>query len=188
MGELLVVFVFFAFVVGLAFIRTVPPNTIQIIDRNTHYLKTKRHGMYFFNPATDKVTTEISRRQITKSYADNFETHDGYIVRVFFSVTYHANDLDEVIRTLSLARRSIDDVMNGSIYWATNNLSIKDFQNKSIVLLSEAKPQLISEASELEITIDGFYINGIQLLPKGANAIPFKPHTSTQSSGPIRFY
>lgn len=188
MGDFIFIFIIFAFFIFIAFIRFVPANTIQIIDRNTHYLKTKRYGMYFFNPATDKVTTEISRRQITKHYADNFETHDGKIVRVDFTVSYHANDLDDVIRTLSQARRSVDDVMNGAIYWSVNNLSLKDFQGKPIALLSEAKPQLISEASELEISIDEFYINNIVPIPKEANVIPFKPHTSTQSSGPIKFY
>lgn len=177
-----IIFIFFTF------IRVVPANTVLIIDRNTHYLKTKRHGFFFLNPATDKITSTFSKYPVTKMYTNFFETHDGYIVQITFTVRYHVNDLDSVVNTLALVRRSVDDVMEGSVYWGVNNLSISDFANKSFALSHEVKPQLIAEASELEIIIDDFTINGITPLPKGSNIIPFKPHTSSNSGGPIKFY
>lgn len=184
MEGLFLIFLIFVFI---NFIKTVPANTVIIVDRNSHYLKTKRRGFYFFNPATDKVTTKISTYQLSKSYMENFETHDGKIVRVSFSVRYHAENLEDVLAALASARRSIDDVMNGSIYWSVNNLSLSDFIHTPIVLSSEAKPKLLSEATELKIKIDEFHINNIAELPATLNVVPFKPHLSTHSSGPIRF-
>ena len=74
---ILIVIIFF---IG-NFLKAVPANTVIIIDRNSHYLKTKKSGFYFFNPATDKVTTKISKYIINKNYSDFFETHDGKTVR-----------------------------------------------------------------------------------------------------------
>lgn len=182
----IIVLIILIFVLG-NFIKSVPANTVIIIDRNTHYLKTKKRGLYFFNPATDKITTRISTYHLHKSYVENFETHDGKLVRVAFSVEYHTENLEDVLAALASARRSIDDVMNGSIYWGVNNLSLSDFINTPVVLTTETKPKLLSEANELKIKIDNFQILNISVLPSGINITPFKPHLSSHSTGPIRF-
>lgn len=185
--DFLIIILIIVFIITGSFIKTVPANTVIIVDRNSHYLKTKRSGFYFFNPSTDKITTQISKSKISKSYIENFETHDGKLVRVSFEVEYHAQNMDDVLAALESVRRSVDDVMNGSIYWSVNNLSLSDFANTPITLLSEVKPKLISEATELKIIIDDFQINNITALPYGVNITPFKPHLSSHSTGPIKF-
>ena len=115
------IIIFVIIIILSVFVKVVPANSIIIVDRNSHYLKTKRGGFYFFNPSTDKVTTQISKLQTNKLYSDVFETHDGKLVRVVFCVTYHAEDLDEVLSALERVRRSIDDVMNSSVYSAGND-------------------------------------------------------------------
>ena len=109
------------------------------------------------------------------------------MVRVAFHVEYHAENLDDVLVALGSARRSIDDVMNSSIYWGVNNLSLGDFINNSNTLSAESKPKVLSEASELKIKIDNFESINISPLPYGMNVTPFKPHLSSHSTGPIRF-
>ncbi|MBQ9280119.1 MAG: hypothetical protein IJ215_03640 [Clostridia bacterium] len=188
MESAIIYIIFFVVIISLSFIRKVPTNTVLIIDRHSHYLKTKRRGFYFFNPATDKITTEIAKRHITKQYIDNFETHDGYIARIAFTVEYHAENIEAVLQALASARRSVDDVMNGAIYWAARNLSLSDFKNTSIALMNEARPILISESGELEVKIDQFYINNITPIPSSAHVPVFRPHTSSYSLGPIQMY
>lgn len=183
-----IIIMFIIIIIISNFIKVVPTNTVIIVDRNSHYLKTKKQGLYLFNPTTDKVTTQISTFHISKSYQENFETHDGKIARVTFHVKYHADNLQDVLDALESARRSIDDIMNSSIYWSVNNLALSDFINTPIVLKTEARPKLISEATELKIKIDEFDITNVTELSSSLNIIPFKPHLSSHSTGPIRFH
>ena len=170
-----------------SFIKFVPANTVIIVDRNSHYLKTKRSGMYLFNPATDKVTTKISTNHLYKYYTNDFETHDGKIVRVSFNVEYHAENLNAVLESLKSVRRSVDDIMNSSVYWAVRNLSFSDFYTKIDVLENEIIPKLLSEAIELNIKIDKFFINSITDSSNLPNVKPFKPHLNSFSRGPIKY-
>lgn len=169
----------------IIFVRVVPANTIVIIDRKGHYLKTKRFGVYFINPLTDKITTQISTEKLTKTYSNFFETHDGKIVQASFQATYHAKDLDAVIDGLASARRSIDDVIVSSVYWAVNNLMSDDILNNYRYLHSDANTKLMSEAQELNITIDKFTIS--QPIFVSQSVKPFKPHLSSYSSDPIKY-
>lgn len=169
------------------FIKFVPANTVIIVDRNSHYLKTKRRGMYLFWPPTDKVTTKISTNQLYKYYTNDFETHDGRIVRVSFSVQYHAENLESVLDSLKSARRSVDDIMNSSIYWGVRNLSFKDFYPYANLLENEVTPKLLSEATELNIKIDKFNIGTIIESTHMPNVKVFKPHLNSYSRGPIQF-
>ena len=169
------------------FIKVVPANTVIIVDRNSHYLKTKKRGFYLFWPPTDKVTTKISTNHLYKFYTNDFETHDGKVVRVNFNVEYHAKNLDSVLDSLKSARRSVDDIMNSSVYWAVRNLSLEDFRGRATILLNEVTPKLLSEARELNITIDKFNITNIGDVTYMANK-PFKPHLNSYNSGPIKFH
>lgn len=187
MGSFIFLIIIFGLMFAGAFIKVVPENTVVIVDRNTHYLKTKTKGCYLCNPKTDKVTTTISTRQLYKSYAENFETHDGKIVRVFFNVRYHTDNIDAVLDSLKSARRSIDDVMNSSVYWAVNNLTYKDFRNKMDILIQEVAPKILSEAIVLNIKIDQFNITNITDV-YAQNIKPFKPHLSSHNCGPIRYH
>lgn len=174
--------------VAIIYIKKVPANTVIIIDRNSHYLKTKKSGFYFFNPKTDKITTKISKQQITQYYTNYFETDDGKIIQVAFSSTYHADNLENVLDALKSARRSIYDIMNSSIYWAANNLNINDIMLTSFTLLrKEAYEKLIAEARTLNISIDNFKILQVTQVGRSPSIEPFKPHLNSFSRGPIRY-
>lgn len=174
--------------VAIAYIRAVPANTVIIVDRNSHYLKTKKSGFYFFNPKTDKITTKISKQQITQYYTNCFETDDGKLIQVSFYTTYHADNLENVLNSLKSARRSIYDIMNSSIYWAANNLTLNDIMLTSFTLLhKEANEKLISEARTLNITIDTFKITHVSQIVQSTTIEPFKPHLNSFSRGPIRY-
>ena len=168
-------------------IRFVPANTVYIIDRNSHYLKTKKSGLFFFWPATDKITTKISINHLYKYYTNAFETHDGKIVRVDFNVEYHAENLEAVLTSLESVRRSVNDIMNSSVYWAVHALNISDFYNKPDLLKNEILPKLTAEATELSIVVDKFNLTSIVDVSFVQNIVPFKPHLSSYNSGPIKF-
>lgn len=171
----------------IIFVRVVPANTIVIIDRKGHYLKTRRFGLYLTNPLTDKITTQISTERLTKMYSNYFETHDGKIVQVSFQATYHAKDLNAVIDGLASARRSIDDVIISSVYWSVNNLMGDAFIGSSSELYNDAYRKLLSEAQELNITIDDFKTSKPIFINYTNNIKPFKPHLSSYSSDPIKY-
>ena len=183
MGILVIIIIVFLCI----YIKVVPANTVIIVDRNSHYLKTKKSGIYFFNPSTDKITTQISMNRISKTYVENFETHDGEIVKVAFHVSYHAENLEDVLVALESVRRSIDDIMNSSVYWAVHNLSIADFFSAPSILKKEVAPKLLSEATELKINVDSFDIISINKVPANSEITPFKPHLNSHSAGPIKF-
>lgn len=181
MVVLLPIMLFFLLIINIG---KVPPNTAIIIDRDTHYLKTVRRGFYFLLPK-DVITTTISTHKMTKHYTNYFETHDGYTFSVGFVATYHAEDIDAVLAALQSSRRSIDDIIESSVYWAINDLNGRDI---SKLLLSEITPKLASEARELCIEIDDFSITSLHIAPNASNVKPFKPHLSGSSnSGPIKF-
>ena len=187
MGSFIFLIIVFGLIFAGAFIKIVPENTVVIIDRNKHYLKTKTKGCYLCNPKTDKVTTTISTKQINKYYAENFETHDGKIVRIYFNVRYHTDNIEAVLDSLKSARRSRADVMKSSVYWAVNNLTYRDFRSKVDILIQEVAPKILSEARVLNVKIDQFNITSITDV-YAQNVTPFKPHLSSHNCGPIRYH
>ena len=173
----------------IVFIRVVPSRTIVIIDRNSHYLKTRRFGIYFFNPKTDKITSQISLDKTKRFYNNNYETHDGEILQISFNAEYHAEKLDDVIDALASNRRSIDDVMESSIYWAARNLTYQDIVRNTSTIYMDAKQKLTSEALELGVIIDSFKITSINKAVYSRPEQVFKPHTSRSSeSGPLQYH
>ena len=94
------------------------------------------------------------------------------------------NQVQEFFKTV---RRSVDDVMNGSMYWGTRNFSLSDIKNLPRVLENEAKSILISEAGELELTVDHFYVTSVYPSSSTSEDKVFKPHSNSYSSGPIKF-
>ena len=171
----------------LIILKKVPANTAIIIDRNTHYHKTVRRGFYFLIPGKDKVTTRVSTEKIIKTYFNSFETHDGKIVLINFIASYHAENIDDVLFSLKSARRSIDDIIESSVYWAVNDLVLQDFITDKNILLHEISPKLSAEARELCIKIDSFTITNMYVLESASNVKPFKPHLSSSTDSPITF-
>ena len=125
-------FILFLVIIFLgSFVKKVPLNTVIVIDRNTHYCKTKRHGYYFFNPKTDVVTTKISTNIVTEIYRNVFETHDSCFYELNFAVSYKATDLEMVLSSLQDSRRSIYDVINCAVETVVATFSDQDMNYKT---------------------------------------------------------
>ncbi len=189
MTNLISLALFFGIFVLAARIRKVPSNTVHIIDRNTHYLKTVRKGYYFFNPSTDKVTTKISTSPIYTTYSNYYESEDGKAVRVIFNISYSASNLEDVLYNLDKTRRSIDDVLQGAMYHAV--ISLKSPMINEVSLNNEFKRNLESQALPLCIKINSYKITYLDLNRYSKNTVKlFTPHKSrslNQNDDPIQY-
>lgn len=170
----------FVIVFIFGFFKAVPSGTVYIIDRNTHYLKTVKKGLFFFNPFTDKITTVISSFKITKNYLDIFETEDGKKFSINFSVTYSTKNIDDLLYNLEKVRRSIDDILESSMYNAVRNLNSKSIQYSSM-LSTEFLRNLQSQAMSVGLNIDDYIISSAS--PVTISYKSFKPHKNYSDSG-----
>ena len=156
MEGLLVLFIFFGLpiiITVLSQLKTVPPNTTIIIDRNSHFHKKKRHGFYMLNPRTDKVTTKVSEYPIKERYSNVFKTHEDTYYNVTFTMTYVCKEPEQTLESLSDSRRSIYDIANCAVETLFGTLSPKDLVNYR---LDELSPRLFHQ---LEATLEYFYID-----------------------------
>lgn len=182
-------FIFFLVIIFFVFfIRIAPADTAVIIDRKTHYCKTKPHGgIYFFNPLTDKVTTVISTTPYSKQYSEIFETYDSTFVRLSFRVTYQAENVENVLAHLKADRRSIDDIIKCAV---ASTISSFDFNNVRMNMRSISKE--IQDRMALAVSPFGFIINNYTSLlvtpvPEDVGkANKFVPHVC-KSDGPISY-
>ena len=133
-------------------LRIVPANTVLVIDRKSHYLKTKRKGLYFFNPLTDVVTSKISTSPTRKQYNNVFENHESNFYDVFYWVSYKAEDVEQVISSLSDSRRSIDDIINCAM-----EVLFTSFDNKEAYSSTSTINQKFH--AQLESMLEPFYID-----------------------------
>lgn len=174
---------FFLFIILGKFFKRVPANTVYIIDRNTHYLKTVQKGFFLFNPSTDKITTKISTVPITMRYFDIFETEDGAFLNVSFDVTYHVRNIEDTLYNLEKVRRSIDDIIKSCMYFAMLTLNSKFI---SMMLVEKAfKRNLEGQAMQVGIDINSFHINNLVYT---TNRQAFKPHKNySDSKDPIQY-
>ena len=125
------------------FVRKVPLNTVVIIDRNGHYLKTKRRGFYFLFPS-DEVTTTISTSPLVRTLTDYFETDDGKLIQATIFCRYQAHNLNNVLQALSNVRRSVDDIIKSSAHFAISNYPINHIMginNQEFYLQNEAESE-----------------------------------------------
>jgi len=157
----LIIFGVIIFIVILSqYIKSVPPNTILIIDRNTHYLKTKRRGLYFFNPKTDKITTKISTSPVTENVINTYKTHDDCYYRLQYSVVYNSTDIEMTISSLQDSKRSVYDIINCALEATVASLSRNDMNYK--VDINEVA------FKQLEYMLEPFYIDvtGFKLISR----------------------
>ena len=190
-SEVFPVIIFFAFIILVILLsktRKVPRGTVYIVDRNTHYHKTVKHGLFFFNPLTDRITTEISITPKTKHYQNYFETEDGRVCFIMFVVNYSAQNVEDVLYNLSSTRRSIDDVIQGAMYHAVLSLRLLDINVNT--LTREYERNISSQVLGLCINIHSF---NLKYLDKAnynlKNCKVFKPHKSRSlsESGPFTY-
>lgn len=183
--EVIIFLIIVLFFILRAFIKKVPYGTVVIIDRNGHYLKTVRFGFYLFNPITDKITTEISTKTCTKNYTNIFETYDGQFIKLSFLVKYKTENIEATLKALEDSRRSIDDVINCSVYNVLNSLNAADIIHK-VQLKQDLKQKASFDATSLSFILEDLYINSIVNAKTATQNDLFKPHISS-SSGPIKY-
>ncbi|MBO5178947.1 MAG: hypothetical protein J6B87_01180 [Clostridia bacterium] len=171
----------------ISFIRYTPFGTAVIVDRKTHYCKTKpRGGFYFFNPFTDKVTTYISTTPYTKYYSDIFETNDTKYLKVSFSVTYHAESVDAVLLHLKNDKRSIDDIIKCAVDSTLSSFDQKYIYNNRPDITQEIKNRMALACIPFGFIIDSFGITQIMSMPDSSANQKFTPHVC-RDDGPIKF-
>ena len=172
MGQLIV----FIIICLLPFIKKVPPNTAVIIDRNGHYLKTKRHGYYFLFPS-DKVTTTISTKRISRTLGAYYETDDGHIVQAVVNCSYHAHNINEVLQSLSNVRRSVDDIIQSAAYFAINNYKLVDIMGAHNHEFSNSvRANLTNEFNSMGLSLSNMQI---RVFPSTITGVAcFRPHES----------
>lgn len=173
MFEIIILFLFFL----IPFLKKVPPNTVIIIDRNGHYLKTKHHGFYLLFP-NDKVTTTISTRPISRTLSAYYETDDGHIVEAVVNCRYHAHNLNDVLQALANVRRSVDDIIQSAAYFAINNYKLSDIMGVHNHEFSNAvRANLASEFSSIGISLANMQM---RVLPSRITGVAcFRPHESS---------
>lgn len=180
--------IFFAIVFCSVFIKFAPFGTAVIIDRRTHYCKTKpRGGFYFFNPLTDEVTTMISTIPYTKQYSEIFETYDSNFVRLTFSVTYHAESVESVLAHLKADKRSIDDLIKCAVDSTISSFDLNNVRLNLQNISEEIKNRMALSVSPFGFIIDNYISLNLSpinnTLGKGKK---FKPHVC-KSDGPISY-
>ncbi len=154
--------VFFLFIFGI--IRKVPKNTILVIDRKSHYLKTKRRGFYFFNPVTDVITSKVSTMPTYSLYRNVFENHNSTFYEIDFSVTYKAEDAERVIQALADSRRSIDDIVNCAMEVLVTSCDNSEMKN-SIDLGKKYRLQVESMIEPFYLDLTDATVFYIQVIP-----------------------
>lgn len=176
--------------------KIVPPNSIYIIDRDTHYYKTLTAGQRIHLTKRDKITTRISATPINRVISDYYETEDGGTVYAEISCTYASNDILNTQDLLKSVKRSIDDIIQSSVYFATGSLKSKYI---STLLNTAVKVNLEKELNSLDVKLisDAVYFRFVP--NENGNIKCFKPHISgcyhtsvetkdSFSDGPIRYY
>ena len=152
----------------------VPPDSIYIIDRNTHYYKTLTAGKRIILGRNDKITSRISKTPISRALTNIFETEDGSIISASIICTYNSNDILNTQELLKSVRRSIDDIILSSLYFAIGSIKAKEV---SASLNDYIKSNLSKELASLDIKLSSFktsfnFVKGLQ------SEDCFKPHIS----------
>lgn len=165
-------------------VKKVPPNTVIIIDKNSHYLKTKKSGFYLMLPGY-KVTTKISSNNLTRTLRDTYETYDGKAAIISATCTYQSTDISATIESLANVRRSIDDIIKSSVYFATNNYKFSDMYtfSNSTRLTNEYKEKVFDnmrlELDEIGVVLTNFSIKILAYTTEQTSLTYFKPHVSS---------
>lgn len=171
--ELIILILFFM----IPFLKKVPPNTAIIIDRNGHYLKTKRAGWYFLWPS-DKVTTTISKSPVSRTLSAYYETDDGHIVQATVACRYHAHSVSGVLQSLSNVRRSIDDIIQSAAYFSINNYKLSDIMGvHNHEFSNSVRDNLLTQFNSVGINLSNMQV---RVLPSSVIGVKcFRPHESS---------
>lgn len=178
----------FIFIFCLLFIRCAPLGTAVIVDRKTHYCKTKpRGGFYIFNPLTDQITTVISTSPTTKVYSGIFETYDTFFKSFSFSVTYHAESVEEVLHHLKADKRSIDDIIMSAASSTISSFAAKDFMTNFSEISDEVTRRVTLSVYTFGLIIDKCSVINFETVETSiGEAKKFKSHVC-RDDGPITY-
>lgn len=169
--------IFFIFIFIIFFVRKVPHNSAVIIDRNEHYLKTKKFGYYFIIPVLDKITTVVSTNPTTRVFNDYYEAEDGTIINLRLSCKYRSRNVDTTLENLENVRRSIDDILKSSIYFAVGSLK---FSSLKTHLEPVSREYLTKYLNAVDIDLQNLYISFTPVHHSDVKL--FKPHVSSKCS------
>lgn len=170
----------------IRFVKYTPFGDAVIVDRKSHYCKTKpRGGFYFFNPFTDEITTYISTNPYSQHYYDVFKTHDSHYVRVAFSVTYRAESVEEVLLHLKNDKRSINDIIKCAVDSTFSSFTLNYICNNKTLITNELKNRMALACIPFGFIIDNVSILGVTALPDSSANLKFEPHVC-RDDGPIQ--
>lgn len=150
----------------------VPQDSIYIIDRNTHYYKTLTAGKRIILGRNDTITSRISKAPISRTLSNLFETEDGCVVSANIICTYSSNDILNTQDLLKSVRRSIDDIILSSLYFAVGSIKAKEI---STLLNDSIKTNLSKELASLDIKLLSFKTS-FELVKGTLSEYCFKPH------------
>ena len=159
-------------------IRKVPPHTVIIVDKNSHYLKTKKSGYYIMLPGY-KVTTKISTNKLFRTLSDYYETYDGQTAVISVTCGYQSTNLEDTIEDLSNVRRSIDDIIKSSVYFAVNNYNSSDIRKLSDDFKMKVYDNMRLELDEIGVVLSNFTIRTSITTTAPYPLVYFKPHISS---------
>lgn len=152
----------------------VPPESIYIIDRNTHYYKTLTSGKRILLGPNDKITSRISKAPVSRTLNNFFETEDGAIISANVTCIYASNDILNTQDLLQSVRRSIDDIILSSLYFAIGSIKSYDLHSS---LNKAIEVNLTKELSTLDIGLLSFKVN-LTHSNTASKEDCFKPHIS----------
>lgn len=152
----------------------VPPESIYIIDRNTHYYKTLTSGKRILLGPNDKITSRISKAPVSRTLNNFFETEDGAIISANVTCIYASNDILNTQDLLQSVRRSIDDIILSSLYFAIGSIKSYDLHSS---LNKAIEVNLTKELSTLDIGLLSFKVN-LTHSDTASKEDCFKPHIS----------
>ena len=179
--EIIILFIFVIVIINLSnnkldgHPKIVPPNSIYIIDRDTHYYKTLTAGQHVHLTRKDKITTRISTAPIKRIISDYYETEDGSAIYAEISCTYASNDILNTQDLLKSVRRSIDDIIQSSVYFAVGALKSKYISNS---LYAAVKINLEKELNSLDVKLIDATVSFKFIPNPNSNIEYFKPHVS----------
>lgn len=169
------------FIIGLVYCFShydkVPPYTVIIVDKDGHYYKTYRHGIY---PKSGhfRATTKISTKPLSATLFNYYETHDGRLLSITVNCIYHSQNIEQTLVDLQNVRRSINDIIQSSVYAATKKYELNYLMRNRNEFYQTIKTNLARELDAVSVKLNTCGINGLVEASESMRLNTFKPHVS----------
>lgn len=171
------IIIFFIIIFILFTFKRVPNNSVYIVDKDTHYYKTYTSGKIYHTSSRYKVTTKISESPLSVIIDNVYETHDGKKVGATIYVTYNSLKIEQTLHDLEQIRRSIDDIIQSSVYFAAEQYDLEQiFSNQNNEVNSTIERYLINELEAVYVNLQSFSVTFTLV---AQNLVAFAPHVSS---------